>query len=276
LENNVPTPTDAKAIRAAFSHHGYIVFPNAVETTHCHAVLDAIGDDLGIRVDDPNTWDQVSSEIDQVPLWGHQTQWNIRQLPNLHVIWSTVWGTGRLWVDRNSCRFTPPWRPGRADALPLHWDHDPRDRQLLWYQGILALTPAPVGSGGFRCAPAVMLNRDRWPDSWASTKHGIEYRPEPVPDDEVVEVPLNVGDLLVFDSHLPHGTVRNLSDRPRAVFYLQMFPAGSLEEAASNIADHEAGVAPPWWRWKPGHDRAEPWPPANLNAHGKRLLGMTA
>jgi len=45
-----------------------------------------------------------------------------------------------------------------------------------------------------------------------------------------------------------------------------MFPAGTAEEAAANIAEeaaaniaaHEDGVAPPGWRWKPGHDRIEP------------------
>ncbi len=268
------TPIDVKAVRSGLANDGYLVFRDAVPTAHCRAVLDAIGHDLGIWADDPDSWDRVSAEIDQVPLWGHQSQWDIRQLPGLYDIWRAIWGSGRLWVDRNSCRFTPPWRPGRADALPLHWDVDPRDRDLHWYQGILALTDCPLGSGGFRCAPSVMHNRDRWPAEWTTTKYGTEYRPDPVAADEIVEVPLGVGDLLVFDSHLPHGTVGNLAEQPRAVFYLQMFPAGTSEEAASNIDDHLTGVAPPWWRWKPGHDRAEPGPPATLNRHGERLLGM--
>jgi len=54
----------------------------------------------------------------------------------------------------------------------------------------------------------------------------------------------------IFDHHLRHGTVRNDLDHPRAVFYLQMFPVGTPEEAAENIAVHEAGIAPSWWRWK--------------------------
>jgi len=269
------TSIDAKAVRSALTNDGFIVFPQAVPVADCHAVLDAIGHDLGIWIDDPDTWDRVSHDIDQVPIWGHQSQWNIRQRRHLHTIWTTVWGTHRLWVDRNSNRFTPPWRPGRADALPLHWDLDPRDRNHLWYQGLVALTDAPEGAGGFRCAPSVMHNRDRWPTTWATSKYGTEYWPEPVADHEVVEVPLHAGDLLVFANHLPHGTVRNLSDQPRAVFYLQMFPAGTPEEAAINIADHLAGVAPSWWRWKPGHDRVEPWPHATLDDHGERLLGLT-
>jgi hypothetical protein len=266
----------ARAVRSALANDGYIVFRDAVPRLLCQAVLDGIGHELDIWVADPSSWRRVSHEVDQVPLWGHQSQWDIRQLTDLHAIWSTIWGTERLWVSRDSCRFTPPWRPGRAEALPLHWDVDPRDDQSQWFQGIVALTDCPSGSGGFRCAPNVMHNRDRWPKSWTTGPHGTEFRPNRVDTDEIVEVPLGIGDLLVFDNHLPHGTVRNLSDQPRAVFYLQMFPAGTLEEAAANVADHNAGVASPWWRWKPGHDRVEPGSPATLCVHGRRLLGIDA
>ena len=94
-----------------------------------------------------------------------------------------------------------------------------------------------------------------------------------MPEDEIVEVPVEVGDLIVFSSRLPHGTVKNMTDQPRAVFYVQLFPEGTLEESAVRVSEHQGGVAPTWWRWKPGHDRSEPWPPATLSEHGRRLLG---
>ena len=212
-------------------------------------------------------------EIEEVPLRGHQSQWDIRQLRDLLCDLERRLGYGPSLGRSDTCRFTPPWREGRAEPLPLHWDVDPHDRDVLWYQGILALTDAPTGAGGFRCAPSVMVNRDRWPTSWTTAGWGEEYRPVGVADDEVVEIPLGVGDLLVFDSHLPHGTVRNTASSPRVAFALQMFPEGSPAEADANIADHLAGIAPPWWRWKPGHDRVEPAPPAMLTDHGWRLLG---
>ena len=265
---------EARAVRAGLVNDGYVVFRGAVPVVLCEAVLEAIGTELGIWVGDPRSWDRVSSQIEEVPLRGHQSQWVIRQLPDLYAIWSTVWGTERLWVDRNACRFTP--RGTRhAEPLPLHWDVDPHDRDVLWYQGILALTDTPAGAGGFRCAPSVMHNRDRWPATWQRSRRGVEYRPVGVAVEEVVEIPLGVGDLLVFDSHLPHGTVRNVSSSPRVAFVLQMFPEGSRAEAEANVADHLAGVAPPWWRWKPGHDRVEPGPPATLTGHGERLIGMS-
>ena len=145
---------DVRAVRAALINDGYVVFRKVVPVELCEAVLDAIGGELHIWVDDPESWDRISAEIEEVPLRGHQSQWDIRQLPDLHAIWSTVWGTERLWVDRNSCRYTPPWREGRAEPLPLHWDVDPHDPDVLWYQGILALTHAPAGAGGFCCSPS--------------------------------------------------------------------------------------------------------------------------
>ncbi len=126
---------EVRAVRAGLINDGYIVFRAAVPVVLCEAVLEAIGTELGIWIGDPHSWDRVPSEIEEVPLRGHESQWDIRQLPDLYAIWSTVWGTERLWVDRNACRFTPPWSDGRAEPLPLHWDVDPHDRDVLWYQG---------------------------------------------------------------------------------------------------------------------------------------------
>jgi hypothetical protein len=223
---DTPTVTrqeiEARAVRTGLFNDGYMVIREAVPRSMCDAVLDAFGTELGILINDPSTWDLVSAEIDQLPLWGHQSQWDIRQLPEIHRIWTVVWGTEKLWADRNSCRFMPPWRASQAGPLKLHWDVDPWDPTIQWFPGFLALTDAAVGEEGFCCAPRLMANRNRWPTTWPLEKWGTEYRPEDVVDPtEVVEVPLGVGDLLILDSHLPHGMVRNDSDAPRADFYLQ-------------------------------------------------------
>jgi Phytanoyl-CoA dioxygenase (PhyH) len=265
---------DARTLRSSLFNDGHVVIPQVVPARMCESVLEAIGTELNIWIDEEASWDKVSALVDQVPLWGHQSQWDIRQLPAIHDIYGAVWGTEKLWADRNSCRFTPPWREGKAGPLRLHWDADPRDRGIQWYPAVLALTDADEGEGGFCCSPNLMVNRDRWPISWPRQPWGVEYRPDQVPDEDIIEVPLKTGDLLIMDSHLPHGTVKNNSLRPRVVFYLQLSPVGSPEEAASNIADHQAGLAPSWWRWKPGHDRAESGPPAKLTPLGRRLLGI--
>ncbi len=257
---------------AILRDEGYGVFAGAVPVGLCDAVVDAIGTECGVRLHDPATWSTNSAEIDQVPLWADQAQWDIRQLPRLHEIWSAVWGRADLWADMNSCRVTPPWRDGIADALPIHFDVDPRDATQQWFPGLVALTDAPAGHGGFRCVPSLYRDREAWPATWTTTSYGTEYRPDTA-EREIVEVPLRKGDLLVFDSHLPHGTVRNHGASPRAAFYVQLHPQGTDAEREERLADVAAGRCPSWWRWKPGHDRLDPRRPL-LTEHGQRLLGM--
>jgi ectoine hydroxylase-related dioxygenase (phytanoyl-CoA dioxygenase family) len=200
---------------------------------------------------------------------GPPEQWEIRQLPLLHRVWSGIWGRSDLWVDVNSCRVTPPWRLGLADALPIHFDVDPHDATQQWFPGLVALTDAPVGHGGFRCVPSLFRDRQRWPTTWPEPG---TYRPPLEPGDAVVEVPLRAGDLLIWDSHLPHGTVRNHGPTPRAVFYVQMHPPGTAEELTVRLAEVERGAAPAWVRHKPGHDRLDRHD-LTLSELGARLLG---
>lgn len=53
-----------------------------------------------------------------------------------------------------------------------------------------------------------------------------------------------------------------------------MNPAGSDEYRQELIESWRPGRCVPWWRGRPGYDRIEPWPPANLSALGRRLIGL--
>jgi Phytanoyl-CoA dioxygenase (PhyH) len=266
----LPSATAADdALVTSLRTNGYVVLPGAVADGLCVAVISALDEVLGIRLDDPATWSRIDPEFDMVPMWGHQSQWDIRQLPNLHDAWSRIWGRRDLWVDVNSCRITPPWRDGLADALTIHFDVDPHDSSLQWFPGLVALADAPVGHGGFCCVPALFRDRDLWPTTWPAAGG---YRPTLGPDDEIIEVPLRRGDVLIWDSRLPHGTVRNLGPTPRAVFYLQLHRPGTEADLVERLSDIDAGRAPPWVRWKPGHDRLDQHP-ISLSPLGRQLLG---
>lgn len=91
----------------------------------------------------------------------------------------------------------------------------------------------------------------------------------------MVHVPARTGDLIVWDSRLPHSNSKNRSSAPRLAFYVMMRPFppdGVLREA--QILSWRTGRCVPWWRDRRGYDRPEPWPPAALTELGRRLLGL--
>jgi hypothetical protein len=124
----------------------------------------------------------------EIRMWGHQAQWEIRQHPALHGVWSALWGTPAPLVTLDRCRFTPPWREAENPPLSLHWDHNPQDTTLRWIQSVVALRDTPAGAGGFRCVPTLY----RTPGAWmreAILEDGEPSWSPQVDGYEVVEVP---------------------------------------------------------------------------------------
>jgi hypothetical protein len=258
---------------AELERQGWSRVEGIVPAELCVGLLDALRDDLGVPLDDPFRWPEYGP-WDIVPMWGHQAQWDIRQHPDLHRTWSSLWGTAALWVSLDMVRFTPPWEPGYLEPLPIHWDHNPHDDSLRWIQGVVALTETELGQGGFRCVPSLFHDHDAWPTEPVRREWGDEWNPD-VPGREIVEVPAGAGDLIVWDSRLPHANSRNTSERPRIAFYVQMFPArAEADDAALRVDLWRTGRCHPVWRWRQGCDRIEPWPPASLTTLGRRLLGI--
>jgi hypothetical protein len=267
---------DAPAnLKARLRADGFVVVPRAVPSDLCEAAVAAIAERSGLVYDDPESWSTRVLENYQIPVWGHQAFWDIRQCPALHEVLSDAWGTNRLWVSIDTCNFTPPARPGLADPLPLHWDMDPRSDATPLIQGVLALVDTPRDGGGFRCAPTWRHAPEKWPGTWTPQPWGEQYLIDPPPED-VIQLPVQQGDVILWESTLPHGTVTNHSKRPRVAFYVSMFPAGPDAEATERVADFENGLFPAYGRWKPGHDVPDPGPVPTLTPLGERLLGREA
>jgi hypothetical protein len=253
---------------------GWLRFEAAVPAELCQQLVSVLENEIGVPTHDPSRWDCYGGEMqDLIPIWGHQAQWNIRQHPNLHRIWASLWRTQHLCVSLDSCRFTPPWKPGHAEPYDIHWDHDPRDADRRMFQGVLALTDTAVNQGGFRCVPSLYRDHNAWPRTPVVDADGAENWLADTADREIVHVPARAGDLIVWDSRLAHGNSRNTSCTPRMAFYVLM---GPVDQAMRQIAveSWRTGRCVPWWRNRPGYDRAEPWPPAVLTQLGRRLLGL--
>lgn len=261
-----------KDVRATVEAQGWGLVPRVVPTDLCNRLLSVLEAEMHVPLTDSARWDEYAGN-DFVPMWGHQAQWDIRQLPQLHALWAQLWRTEDLWVSLDMCRFTPPWNPRHAGPQPIHWDHDPHDRSTRFIQGVLALADTGRGQGGFRCVPSLFLDAEAWPTHPLQRPWGDEWQPN-VSDHEIVEVSASQGDLIVWDSRLPHANSKNTSDRPRVAFYIQMFPPIGEQERRIRIECYQTGTCHPTWRYRPGAARTEPWPPANLTALGKQLLGL--
>ena len=118
---------------------GWMIVQGAVPVGYCERLVDVLENEMRVPVHDPSRWPEYGGEPrDLIPIWGHQAQWDIRQLPGLHRIWATLLATERLGVSLDSCRFTPPWQPGYAEPYGIHWDHDPWNAEERMFQGVLA------------------------------------------------------------------------------------------------------------------------------------------
>jgi hypothetical protein len=253
---------------------GWARVNGAIPISLCNRLVDVMESELGVPVNDPSRWDDYSGDMrDLVPIWGHQAQWDIRQHPNLHHIWAELWGTEKLCVSLDSCRFTPPWKPGYAEPGAIHWDHNPWDATKQMFQGVLALTDTAVGQGGFCCVPSLYRNFEAWPRNPVIDPDWGEDWLADTTGRKIIHVPANAGDLIVWDSRLAHSNSKNRSSRPRIAFYVLMNHADDrLRQAA--VESWRTGRCVPWWRSRPGYDRIEPWPPAVLTELGRKLLGL--
>lgn len=235
----------------------------------------------GIDLDDPATWDVTASAL---ATWAHQAQWDVRQHPRVHHAFAELWQDEALVVSQDALGFKPPTSSvpetrrepgGLADsgAMALHWDLNPREGRWL-YHGVLYLTDVGMEDGAFRGVPGIFRDLDGWltrhPDADLSGDTTIDLESHPI-----VPVCAKAGDMVVFNSRLPHGNAANRGSHPRLVQYVSMFPAGFWGERREDHAElYLTGMPNPTYRWKPGWDTPAPSPPAQLTPLGRKLAGL--
>ena len=257
--------------RAHLREHGYVVVEQAVERAHVDALLSVLREHAGLDVGDPSTWDIGRFSP---PIWGHQAQWDVRQHPRVHAAFAEAYeGRHGLLVSVDGMGFKPPEEVAAtraAAALPIHWDLDPRG-DLRVFQGVLYLTDVAADQGAFCGVPGLFADLD----GWIERHPGAGNEDVDLEDHEVVPVPARAGDLVIFDSRLPHGNGVNRARSPRAAQYLNYVPA-TPDAAAETARLYRTGEAPAYLRGRPGWDRPQPWPPARLSPLGRRLAGLDA
>ena len=105
-------------------------------------------------------------------------------------------------------------------------------------QGVVSLVDTDGDAGGFQCVPELFRTLEDWRKTQPAGRNGW------VPDItgfDIVNVPMQAGDLLIFNSLLAHGIRLNRSqNRVRLAQYISMTPSDE-----SNEALRETGASPP-------------------------------
>ncbi len=273
---------------AFWQREGYIVIKGAISREQARRTADFLWEFEEKDPADPTTWyappraEMQMKELagtGMVEVYNHQLLWENRQSPKIHQAFADIWGTEKLWVTIDRANLNVPNRPGHVQKGFIHWDYDPETRPQN-VQGVLALADqTDPAMGGFQCIPWLYRNYDSWKKSQPADRD--RFQPDVTGlEDKLVKVPLEAGDLLIFNSLLAHGIRPNLSrDKVRLAQYISMMPAEPENEEILNWRIHswKHRIAPEGYAF-PGDPRnweQDRYTTAELTSLGEKLLGLT-
>lgn len=210
-------------------------------------------------------------------MYHHQSLWDNRQHPRVYQAFADIWQREDLWVSLDRANMNPPARQRDWDYQGMyHWDVDTSQVPLpRMVQGVLYLADTTEDQGGFQCTPGFHNRFAEWVKSQPADRDPRRPDPEGL---EIKTIPGKAGDLLIWNSMLPHGNSRNRSTRPRLAQYITMYPPRSEEDRQQRVKAWQERL-PPQGKAFPGDPRQ--WEEqfgqtAELTSLGRKLLGADA
>ncbi|MCI4671903.1 MAG: phytanoyl-CoA dioxygenase family protein [Bacteroidia bacterium] len=288
------TEATAKSLRVLsleqwnfWKENGYVVVKNVVPRKQAMDTAAFLWEFEEKDPDDKSTWytapraEMKMKELagtGMVEVYNNQHLWNNRQSKKLYDAFVDVWGTEKLWVTIDRANLNFPIRPGYEYKGFIHWDYDPETKPQN-VQGVLALADqTDENMGGFQCIPWLFKNYDSWKLTQPEDRNRFQPNIEGL-EDKIVKVPMEAGDLLIFNSSEPHGIRPNLSeDGVRIAQYVSMMPAQEENEELKEwrINSWRNRVAPQGYAF-PGDPRnweQIKYEQAELTELGEKLLGL--
>lgn len=272
---------------AFWKHNGYIVIKGAVPRAQAQRTADFLWEFEEKDPNDQATWyappraEMKMKELTgtgMVEVYNHQRLWDNRQMQRVYDAFVDIWGTEKLWVTIDRANLNFPIRPGYEYKGFIHWDYDPETKPQN-VQGVLALADQQdPNMGGFQCIPELFRTYDSWKLTQPEDRN--HFQPDTTGfEDNIVKVPLEAGDLLIFHSAQPHGIRPNRSeDKVRIAQYISMMPAEEDNEELRQwrIKSWKDRIAPEGYAF-PGDPRnweQKKYGRAELSELGKKLLGL--
>ena len=269
-----------------WKEQGYVVIKNAVPLDQAKQTAAFLWEFEGKNPEDKETWytpPRAEMEMKElvgtgmVEAYNNQYLWNNRQTKKVYDAFVDVWNTEKMWVTIDRGNLNYPIRPGYEYEGFIHWDYDP-ETQPQNVQGVLALADqTDENMGGFQCIPWLFRNYETW--KLTQPKDRNHFNPDITGlHDKIVKVPMQAGDLLIFNSCLPHGIRPNHSDKVRIAQYISMMPAqeDNPELTKWRIKSWKDRIPPDGYAF-PGDPRnweQTKYKRAELSDLGKKLLGL--
>lgn len=268
-----------------WKENGYIIISEAVPDENVKAARDLIWEFEEKDPVDPETWYRPPRrEIEMtelinsgmVELYNHQVLWDNRQHPKVYNAFVDIWGTEKLWVSIDRVNLNFPVRKGYEFEGFIHWDiNTSKNPRPVNVQGVLALSDTDNQTGGFQCIPELYRNFDEWVKDQPEDRD--PFQPD-ISEFDITKVNMKAGELLIFNSMLPHGIRPNHSNRPRIAQYLSMTPAEEENDDLREwrIKSWRERIAPEGYafpgdprNWEQKHAET-----AKLTNLGEKLLGL--
>ena len=268
-------------------HNGYVIIKNAVPREQALETADFLWEFEEKDKNDPSTWytkERATGGMQElvgtgmVEVYNNQYLWDNRQAPRVYDAFVDIWDHQELWVTIDRANLNFPIKPGFTYKGFIHWDYDPATKPQN-VQGVMALADQEdENMGGFQCIPELYRTFDTWKITQPADRD--PFIPDISGFEEHFHKPkMNAGDLLIFNSALPHGIRPNRTeDKVRIAQYISMMPAEPGNDAMRE------------WRinsWKnriPPEGHAFPGDPRNLEQVkygtaqltklGEKLLGL--
>ncbi|MEL6122671.1 MAG: phytanoyl-CoA dioxygenase family protein [Bacteroidota bacterium] len=268
--------------------NGYVVIKNAVPAEQAALTAAFLWEFEEKDPTDKSTWysapraEMQMKELagtGMVEAYNHQVLWDNRQTQRVYDAFVDIWGMEELWVTIDRANLNFPIRPGFEYKGFIHWDYDPETKPQN-VQGVLALgDQTDEHMGGFQCIPWLYRNYDTWKLTQPEDRN--RFQPDITGIEEhLVKVPLEAGDLLIFNSAEPHGIRPNHStDKVRMAQYISMMPAQNDDDTLTNwrVSSWRDRIAPEGYAF-PGDPRRweqSKYETAQLSPLGEKLLGLT-
>lgn len=218
---------------------GYVIVRQAVPAEKVARLVDLLWRFDEKDPGDPSTWyapqrrEHKMKELNNtgmLEIYNHQYLWDTRQEKRIYDAFVDIWDREDLWVTIDRANLNPPRKvKGNPNGF-IHWDVDTSIRPLpIGVQGVLSLQKQDGDVGGFQCIPELFHSFEDWVRTQPADRDPMH------PDTTgfaAVNIDMEPGDLMIFNSLLAHGVRPNHSDgRVRMAQYISMHPAEFDDEA---------------------------------------------